>query len=110
VEPPPAVVADARLHEYHRDDDGRWRFHGKAAWSRAAFEARGVAVPPPGTPPEVWPVGSVWTKGDVQFRAERLTRRDAVPENSAWQPVWEVMTVLARLHGPANCRLVVWFD
>lgn len=106
----PAERADARLHEYRRGDDGRWRYTGKASWSRAAFAARGVDPPPPGTPPEIFPVGTVWTDGDFQVRAERLTRRDAVPANGEWRPVWEVMEVLGRLHGDENCRLVVWFD
>ncbi len=106
----PADLVDARLHEYHRTPEGQWRFVQKAAWSRAAFEAQGLDVPPPGTPPLIWPRGSAWTSGDVQFRAEVLTRRDAVPAGGAWQPVWDVMTVLGRLHGDDNCRLVVWFD
>ncbi|MEV6971675.1 hypothetical protein AB0M47_41915 [Hamadaea sp. NPDC051192] len=106
----PAEHADARLHRYLRDADGRWTFHSKASWSREAYEVLGVPAPPPGTDPAIWPDGSVWTRGDVQYRAERLTRRDAVSENGGWQPVWEVMAILARLHGRENCRLVVWFD
>jgi hypothetical protein len=105
----PAVRADTRLHRYEQDDDGQWLFSGKAAWSREALEAQGLPVSAPGEPPMAWPDGSVWTKGNVQFRAERLTRRDAIRENSAWQPVWELMDVLGRLHGSENCRLVVWF-
>ena len=106
----PAENVDARLHEYHRGADGQWRLAGKAAWSRAAFEAQGLDVPPPGTTPRVWPEGSTWTAGQVQYRAERLTRRQAIPPGGAWQPVWDVMAVLARLHGESNCRLVVWFE
>jgi hypothetical protein len=106
----PAEHADARLHRYERNDTGQWVLRSKASWSREALEAQGVPVPPPGTAPNVWPDGSVWTKGDVQFRAERLTRRDAIPDEGSWRPVWEVMAVLARLHGDENCRLVVWFN
>lgn len=85
----PAEHADARLHRYERNDTGRWVFRYKGSWSREALEAQGVPVPPPGTAPTPWPDGSVWTKGDVQFRAERLTRRDAIPledvsRRSAW--------------------------
>lgn len=105
----PAEHPDARLHRYERDDNGQWVLWGKATWSREDLEKQGVPVPPPGTPP-VWQDGSVWTKGDVQFRAERLTRRDAIPDDGSWRPVWEVMAVLARLHGDENCRLVVWFN
>ncbi|RZU52461.1 hypothetical protein EV385_4324 [Krasilnikovia cinnamomea] len=102
--------ADTRLHRYERDADGQWIFRGKSAWSREAFEAQGVPVSPPGAPPNVWPDGSVWTKGDVQFRAGRLTRRQAIPDEGGWRPVWEVMAALARLHGDENCRLVAWFE
>jgi hypothetical protein len=39
-----------------------------------------------------------------------LTRRDAIPVGSEWEPVWAVMKALAGLHGWGNVRLVVWFD
>jgi hypothetical protein len=39
-----------------------------------------------------------------------LTRRDAIPVGSEWEPVWAVMKALAGLHGCGNVRLVVWFD
>jgi hypothetical protein len=106
----PAERTDSRLHRYERGAGGEWVLRSKSGWSREAFEVRGVPAPPPGTPPEIHPEGSVWTKGDVQFRAVRLTRRDAMPEDGVWSPVWKVMAVLARLHGDDNCRLVVWFD
>jgi len=106
----PAERVDARLHEYHRTPDGQWQCVGKAAWSREMRQAQGLEVPPPGTPPGTWPEGSIWTSGDMQWRAERLTRGHAVPADSAWQPVWDVMGVLGRLHGERNCRLIVWFD
>jgi hypothetical protein len=105
-----AEHSDARLHRYERDDTGQWVFRSKGSWSREAFEARGMPVPPPGTAPIPWPDGTVWTQGDVQFRAERMTRRDAIHPDGAWRPVWEVMTILARVHGDENCRLVVWFN
>jgi hypothetical protein len=105
----PAEHADARLHRYERVD-GLWKAAGKASWSPDVFEAQGIPAPPPGTYPAIWPEGSEWTDGDVQFRAERLTRRDAVRVGDAWQPVWEAMGLLARLHGDQHCRLVVWFD
>ena len=38
------------------------------------------------------------------------TRADAVAPNGPWQPGWSVMETLAALHGPANVRMVVWFD
>jgi hypothetical protein len=66
-------------------------------------------VPSASTEPTIWPVGSTWTLDDVQYRAERLTRRDAIPSCSSWQPVWQAMDLLARLHAN-QCRLIVWFD
>ena len=53
----PADHADARLHEYRRGEDGRWQYVSEASWSRAAFEAQGLPVPPPGTSPTSWPAG-----------------------------------------------------
>jgi hypothetical protein len=104
-----AEHADARLHEYVQNDEGEWTYRGKAGFSAQALHAQGLPVPPFGTPPTIWPDGSTWTLGDVQFRAVRLTRRDAIPAGSAWQPVWEAMELLARLHHK-QCRLIVWFD
>lgn len=101
----PAELADARLHEYNRADDGQWVFTGKSAYAPERFEREGVAVPPP-----PWPVGSVWTARDRQFRAVRLTRGEAFDPRGSWGPVFQVMAVLGQLHGPTNCRLVVWFD
>ncbi|MEU4625073.1 hypothetical protein AB0G04_34505 [Actinoplanes sp. NPDC023801] len=106
----PAEHADTRLHRYERRAGGQWTFESKAAWSREAFEVQGIPETRPGTPSEPYPDGTVWTKGDVQFRAVRMTRRDAVPAAGEWTPVWEVMAILGRLHGDENCRLVVWFD
>lgn len=106
----PAEHADARLHRYERQDDGPWRFTSKSAWSREAFEAQGIPAPPPGSDAPIWSEGSQWTRGDVQYRAERLTRREAIPIGSQWDPLWEAMALYAKLHGDEQCRLVVWFD
>lgn len=106
----PAEHADVRLHEYHRTDDGQWPYHSKCTHSRESFEARGLPVPPLGAPLVVPEAGGVWTLGDVQYRAERLVRRDAVPAESLWRHLWKVMAVFGELHGPARCRLVVWFE
>src|SRR4051812_20794663 len=61
----PAERADARLHEYVRDGNGGWAFRGKAAHSPQAFGAQGLPVPPAGSAPTIWPVGSTWTTDDV---------------------------------------------
>ncbi|WP_256177146.1 hypothetical protein [Kitasatospora aureofaciens] len=39
-----------------------------------------------------------------------MTRRDAVPPDGPWAPVWTVMRTLAGLHGAQNVRLTAWFD
>jgi hypothetical protein len=102
----PARRPDARLHQYRRDRDGHRVYAGKSAGGPrqpqpAAFTEDGMSL---------WPEGGEWDRGDVRYRAVTLTRRQAIPERDDWQAVFDVMRVLARLHGPANCRLVVWFN
>ncbi|MEE1808609.1 hypothetical protein [Streptomyces sp. BE133] len=58
---------------------------------------------------EHFPEGSQWVDGDQMFRVERLSRRDAVPDDQ-WGPIWSVMGTLADLHGSDDVRLTVWFD
>lgn len=59
---------------------------------------------------ETWPEGTEWRDGDRRYRVERMTRRDAVPQEGEWKPVWSVMEALAAVHGDENVRLTVWFD
>ncbi|HEY8983738.1 MAG TPA: hypothetical protein VIU15_29685 [Streptomyces sp.] len=40
----------------------------------------------------------------------RWSRRAAAGAETHWGPVWEVMRVLAGVHGSRHVRLVVWFD
>ncbi|MFG2557374.1 hypothetical protein [Streptomyces sp. NPDC048496] len=40
----------------------------------------------------------------------RMTRREAVPVDGDWKPVWTVMETLAAIHGDTNVRLAAWFD
>jgi hypothetical protein len=56
------------------------------------------------------PEGAEWEENGKLFRVERMTRRDAVPQDGEWAPVWAVMRALADVHGGENVRLVVWFD
>jgi hypothetical protein len=104
----PATRPDARIHEYTRDETGEWRLRGKAG-QNPQF-ARLVGMSPQEAAETRWPDGSEWLDEDVLYRAETLTRADAVPPNRAWQPVWSVMETLAALHGPDNVRMVAWFD
>jgi hypothetical protein len=104
----PAARPDARIHQYIRDAAGAWRLRGKA-WLNPQF-ARLVGMSSEEAAKTPWPDGSQWLDRDVLYRAETLTRADAVRPRGGWQPVWSVMATLAGLHGPHNVRLVVWFD
>ena len=104
----PAERADCRIHRYRRTEDGL-RYIGKSSWDARFTRAVGLPDPVPGQA-QAWPEGTEWLVGDTFYRAERLRRRDAVPADGAWKPVWAVMEALASLHGDENVRLVVWFD
>ena len=82
---------------------------GKSALDSRFTQAVGLPEPVPGQAP-AWPEGSEWLVGDTLYRAEKIRRRDAVPEDGEWKPVWTVMEALASQHGDDNVRLVVWFD
>lgn len=103
-----AARPDARIHEYVRDEAGQWRFRGKAGQNPRFARLVGMSVQE--SAQTLWPDGSEWLDGDVLYRAETLTRADAVRPDGPWRPVWSVMGTLAGLHGPDNVRLVVWFD
>ena len=104
----PAEQADCRIHRYQQTADGL-RFIGKAAWDSRFTQAVGLPEPVPGQA-MACPEGSEWLIGDTFYRAERIRRRDAVPKDGAWKPVWSVMEALASQSGDENVRLVVWFD
>ncbi|CAM5516474.1 hypothetical protein [Streptomyces aurantiogriseus] len=89
----PAERVDERVHEYRRGADGGWILRGKAS---KRLRDR--------------PAETEWTEGDTLFRVTRTTRRDAVPQDGDWAPVWAVMRTLAAVHGEEHVRLVVWFD
>ncbi|MEW2519956.1 hypothetical protein [Actinacidiphila alni] len=110
----PAESTDRRVHRYRRTADGL-SYEGKSVWDpahAAALAARGTPPTAAGGPPDGawWQDGAEWAVGDTVFRAVRLRRRDAVPPDGEWQPVWTTMRTLAALHGEDNVRLVVWFD
>jgi hypothetical protein len=104
----PAVRPDARIHQYVRDEAGVWRPRGKAGLNPQF--ARLVGMSPEEAAAARWPDGSEWRDRDVLYRAETMTRADAVRRDGHWRPVWSVMETLATLHGPDKVRLVVWFD
>jgi hypothetical protein len=84
----PADAVDERVHEYRLTPGQGWVLAGK---SFRDGQRR--------------PEGS-----DRLCRVVRMVRRDAVPEDGEWAPVWTIMRALADIHGSENVRLVVWFD
>jgi hypothetical protein len=106
-----AEAPDSRLHRYEQTPDGL-KMAGKSGWSPTTAQfAAAVGLPSqPGGEPPAWPEGAEWLVDDVLYRSETLSRRDAIPADSDWTPVWVVMETLAGLHGDDNVRLVVWFD
>jgi hypothetical protein len=103
-----AARPDTRLHRYRRGEDGEWQMTSKAGMDPVF--ARHVGLSPAEAAERSWPAGSEWLIGDRIYRSEVLSRRDALPAGSDWEPVWAVMNTLAGLHGSSNVRLVVWFD
>ncbi|MGW2084558.1 hypothetical protein [Streptomyces sp. NPDC001880] len=101
---------DVYIREYRRDPQGEWRL------LRRHYQAPQEFIDLCGQPARIaarasehFPEGSQWVDGDQMFRVERLTRRDAVPDDQ-WGPTWSVMGSLADLHGSDGVRLTVWFD
>jgi hypothetical protein len=41
---------------------------------------------------------------------EPTQRREVMPPDGAWEPVWSVMRAQARIHGNDGVRLVAWFE
>ncbi|MFJ5548145.1 hypothetical protein [Streptomyces sp. NPDC093225] len=111
----PAEQVDARIHEYRRTADGGWVMAGKASWSARVAEVTGLERRrDPGRlfryEDHDWPEGTEWRDGeDRLYRIGRMTRREAIPVDGEWEPVWTVMRTLAARHGDENVRLTVWF-
>lgn len=80
-------------------------YHSKAGQDPTWADATGHSLDQDGS---AFPEGTEWLVGDCLYRVERLRRRDVI--GGEWAPVFEVMRILADLHGPCNVRLVVWFD
>ncbi|WP_316754006.1 hypothetical protein [Streptomyces herbicida] len=101
-----------RTARYDRASDGTLHLTDPSVRSRAFARASGIntLTTDPSSIPDLCPEGTVWNTGTTLFRAERDYRRDAVPEDGDWRPVWTVMRTLAAVHGTENVRLVVWFD
>ncbi|GAB7186761.1 hypothetical protein ATKI12_6592 [Kitasatospora sp. Ki12] len=108
----PAVPRATGIARYRRQPDGTLELVHREVWSRGFARASGVDTlsVDPARIGELWAEGTEWDTGTTVFRAERARRRDAVPADGPWQPVWTVMRALADVHGDRNVRLVVWFE
>jgi hypothetical protein len=104
----PAEQADSRIHWYTRDANGALVFAGKAAWVRDFAEHVGHSIIEGVFGTRTWPEGREWEINGKIYRAERLTRGDAL--GGAWETLFRLMDVLADAYGADNVRLVVWFD
>ncbi|MEV7175724.1 hypothetical protein [Kitasatospora sp. NPDC093679] len=89
----PAEAVDERVEEYSLVPTRGWVRTGKS------FRDTGGR-----------PEGAAWIQDGRLLRTVRMVRRDAVPPDGPWAPVWQVMGALAGVHGAANVRLVVWFE
>ncbi|MGW3040735.1 hypothetical protein ACWC9T_11970 [Kitasatospora sp. NPDC001159] len=89
----PAEAVDERVQEYKRTPEQGWVRAGKSFRGRQGRSE-----------------GAEWIEDGILLRVVRMVRRDAVPEDGEWAPVWKTMSALADVHGGENVRLVVWFD
>ncbi|KJS55791.1 hypothetical protein VM98_11020 [Streptomyces rubellomurinus subsp. indigoferus] len=108
----PAIPRATGITRYRRLPDGTLQLRHRGDWSRGFARASGVDTrsADPTRIGELWAEGTEWDVGTTVFRAERDRRRDAVPADGSWQPVWTVMRALAGVHGDQNVRLVAWFE
>ncbi|MGA5816717.1 hypothetical protein ACPC54_02465 [Kitasatospora sp. NPDC094028] len=108
----PAIPRATHITRYRRLPDGTLEPRHREDWSRGFARASGIDTRSvdPGRIGDLWAEGTEWDAGTTVFRAERARRRDAVPADGPWEPVWTVMRTLAGVHGERNVRLVVWFE
>ncbi|WP_418961121.1 hypothetical protein [Streptomyces tritici] len=108
----PALPRATHISRYRRRADGGLDLLHRHDWSRGFARASGVdtLTVEPDRVAELWEEGTEWDVGTTVFRAERERRRDAVPADGPWEPVWTVMRALAGVHGGGGVRLVVWFE
>ncbi|MFE3876170.1 hypothetical protein ACFXPX_17455 [Kitasatospora sp. NPDC059146] len=108
----PALPRATRIARYRRRPDGSLEPVRREDWSRAFARAAGIdsRTFDFGRLGEHWAEGTEWDTGPLLFRAERDRRRDAVPADGPWRPVWTVLRTLAEVHGEQHVRLVVWFE
>ncbi len=106
----PAQAPDLRLHQYRRQADGGLTYQGKSLWSPKLTEATGIPREDFLNGRIDWETDQEFVLDDLVFRAEIQRRRDAVPPDGNWKPVWQTMRSLAEQAGPDDVRLVVWFD
>ncbi|WP_159072330.1 hypothetical protein [Streptomyces sp. CMB-StM0423] len=108
----PAIPRATTVARYRRLPDGGLELLHRDDWSRGFARASGVdtLAADPDRVAELWAEGTEWDAGTLVFRVERARRRDAVPADGLWHPVWTVMRALTGVHGDGNVRLAVWFE
>lgn len=103
----PALAVDDRIHQYHRNEDGSLTFVGKAAWNAAFARATDIELGQIIAGDFHWEEGQTWEHGAYVFKAERMTRRQAL---DGWTLLFHMMELLAAQYGDDGVRMVVWFD
>jgi hypothetical protein len=109
---PALDFATADVVQYRRLPDQDLELVRRPVWDHGFAAASGVdtLTVTPDRVSELFAEGTEWTVGDVVFRVERPRRREVMPPDGAWAPVWTVMRALARIHGDDGVRLVAWFE
>lgn len=105
----PAIPRATNIARYRRQPDGALELMHREDWSRGFARASGIdtLTVDPDRIGELWDEGTKWDVGSTVFRAERARRRDAVPADGPWRPVWTIMRTLAGIYGDQSVRLVV---
>lgn len=103
-----AAEPDARLTRYKRAENGDLIYDGKSLWDKAFGQAAGIDVQTVLQDTPRWQEGQTWETAEYVFRAERLTRRDALGSN--WRLLFRLMESLGERYGDENVRLVAWFS
>jgi hypothetical protein len=102
-----ALTVDRQVSKYWRNDDGSLTLVHRSFWDADFAQASGIdfnAIRQEGIR---WAEGQSWEYGPYVFKAERMTRGEAL---KGWQMLFTLMAVLGEEYGDENVRLVVWFD
>lgn len=89
---------DERIHQYVKQKDGSLKYFCKFS-AGGEIDAEDY---------EQMKQGKEVVKDKFVFKLEKLKLKDALGDD--WQHLFNLMKELARVRGPENVRLVVWFD